>query len=135
MKICCINISACYSSLPGGDRLEVVPLADGAAIARDLHLALEADSHGPQLRQLLTAAGLLGVELSQAALGQADELGVLVGQVVFGGLAADVALRQALHGEADLLVLLHDGVLQDGAGAGLGSERPVDLSNDEEYSN
>ena len=111
----------------GGYRLEVVPLVDGIALAWDLHLALEGDGHDPELRQLLTPVGLLSVELSQAALGQADELGVLVGQDILAGLAAEVALGQPLHGEADFVVLLEDGVLQDGAGASLGPERLGDL--------
>jgi hypothetical protein len=91
-----MNISESYSCL------EVVRLVGGLAPARNLDLALEADIHGPQFGQLLAPVGLLGVELRQAVFGQADELGVLVDLALFGGLAADVALRQALDGEADL---------------------------------
>lgn len=75
----------------------------------------------------MTSIGLHGVQLSQAALGHANELGLLGHFPLLDGLAIHAALGHALNREANLVLLLDDDVPEDGARAGLGLQRLGDL--------
>ena len=78
-------------------------------------------------RCYLSAVGLLGVEFSQAAFRQADEVDVLGHGLAADDLAGGAAFGNAVAGEADLSGKLLNDVLENGALAGLGLQRLGDL--------
>ena len=109
--------------------LLVVLLQGGDALAGLLDAVLEGHGHGPQLGHFLAAVGLLGVELGQAAFGQADEVDVLGHGLAIDDLAGLAAFTDWGVGEADLSGTLDNDVLLESAlTTGLGLQGLGDLS-------
>ena len=83
-------------------------------MARDwlVHLNLEVNLLALELLKSFSMLHLLNVHLSNTSLWQADKVDGLLPQLL--GNSVDRALDNWVLGEADLVILVDDGVLHDG---------------------